>query len=56
MEHEGDGVPIVIGALGTLPNVLIKVLEDLEIRGQVDTIQIMALLRPARILVSVLEI
>ena len=38
-------IPIVIGALGTIPKGLIKGLEDLEIRGQVTTIQITVLLR-----------
>ena len=41
------GRPIVSGALGTL-------IEDLEIRGQVETIQTTALLRSARILKRVL--
>ena len=33
----------VIGALGTILKGLVKELEDLEIRGQVETIQITAL-------------
>ena len=37
-------IPIITGALGT-----VKGLEDLEIRGQVETIQTTALLRSARI-------
>ena len=32
-------IPIVIGAFGTVTKVLIKGLEDLEIRGRVETIQ-----------------
>ena len=48
-------VPIVIGALGTITKGLLKVLEDLEIGGRVDTIQTTALLRTARILRRVLE-
>ena len=48
-------VPIVIGALGTVTKGLLKVLEDLEIGGQVETIQTTALLRTARILRRVLE-
>ena len=36
-------IPIVIGALGTIPKALIKRLDDLEIRGQVGTIQTTAL-------------
>ena len=31
-------IPIVIGALRTIPKGLVKGLEDLEIRGQVETI------------------
>ena len=48
-------IPIVIGALGTVTKRLIKGLEDLEITGQVETIQITTLLRLARILRRVLE-
>ena len=47
--------PIVVRTLGTVPKGLIKRLEDLEIRGWVETIQITALLRSARILRGVLE-
>ena len=32
-------IPIVVGALGTMPKGLLKGLEDLEIRGHVETIQ-----------------
>ena len=49
-------VPIVIGALGTVTKGLVKGLEDLEIRGQEETIQTTALLTSARILRRVLEI
>ena len=31
-------IPVVIGALGTIPKGLVKGLKDLEIRGQVETI------------------
>ena len=48
-------IPIVIGALGTVTKGLTKGLEDLKIRGQVETIQTTALLRSARILRRVLE-
>ena len=48
-------VPIVIGALGTITKGLLKGLEDLEIGGRVETIQMTALLRTARILRRVLE-
>ena len=41
-------IPIVVGELGAIPKGLIKGLGDLEIRGQVETIQITALLRSAR--------
>ena len=48
-------VPIVIGALGTITEGLLKGLEDLEVGGRVKTIQTRALLRTARILRRVLE-
>ena len=48
-------VPIVIGALGTITKGLLKGLGDLEVGGQVETIQTTALLRTARILRRVLE-
>ena len=40
---------IVIGALGTVTKGFIQRLNDLEIRGRVETIQTTALLRSARI-------
>ena len=48
-------LPIVIGALGTITKRLLKGLEDLEVGGRVETIQITELLRTARILRRVLE-
>ena len=48
-------IPIVIGAFGTVTKGLLKGLEDLEVGGQVETIQTTALLRMARILRRVLE-
>ena len=48
-------IPIVISALGTIPKGLVKGLEDLEIRGQVETMQTTALSRSAKILRRVLE-
>ena len=42
-------VPIVIGALGTITKGLLKGLEDLEVGGRVETIQMTALLRTVRI-------
>ena len=48
-------VPIVIGALGTITKRLFKGLEDLEVGGRVETIQMTALLRTARILRRALE-
>ena len=48
-------VPIVIGALCTITKGLLKGLEDLEIGGRVETIQMTALLRTARILRRLLE-
>ena len=48
-------VPIVICAFGTITKGLLKGLEDLEVGEQVETIQMTALLRTARILRRVLE-
>ena len=48
-------IPIVIGAFVTVTKRLLKGLEDLEVGGQVETIQTTALLRTARILRRVLE-
>ena len=47
--------PIVIGALGTISKGVLKGLEDLEVGGRVETIQMTALLRTARIMRRVLE-
>ena len=46
---------VPIGALGTVTKGLLKGLEDLEIGGRVETIQMTALLRTARILRRALE-
>ena len=48
-------VPIVNGTLGTITEGLLRGLEDLEVGGQVETIQMTALLKTARILRRVLE-
>ena len=48
-------IPIVIDAFGTVTKGLLKRLKNLEIRGQVDTIQTTTLLRTGRILRRVLE-
>ena len=48
-------VPIVIGAFGTVTEGLLKGLENLEVGGQVETIQTIALLKTARTLRRVLE-
>ena len=48
-------VPIVIGAFGTITKGLLKGLEDLEVGERVETIQMTALLRMARIVRRVLE-
>ena len=48
-------VPIVIGAFDTITKGLLKGLEDLEVGGRVETIQMTALLRTARKLGRVLE-
>ena len=42
-------IPVVIGVLVTIPKNLEKILEKLEIRGRIETIQTTALLRSARI-------
>ena len=46
---------IVVGVLGTVSKGLVKGLEDLEIRGQVETIQKTVLFRSARILSRIPE-
>ena len=38
MEHEGEIIPIVIGAFGIVTKGLLKGLEDLEVVGRVETI------------------
>ena len=48
-------VAIMIGTLGTITKGLLKSLEDLEVGGRVETIQMTALLRTSRILRRVLE-
>ena len=48
-------VPIVIGAFGTITKGLLKGRVDLEVGGRVETIQLTALLRTAKILIIVLE-
>ena len=48
-------VTIVIDAFGTITKGLLKGLENLEVGGREETIQIIVLLRTARILNKVLE-
>ena len=48
-------MPIIIGALCIITKGLIQGLEDLDIKGRMDTIQTTALLRPDRILRRVLK-
>ena len=48
-------IPIVTNALGTVPKGLEKKLEDLGIKGRIETIQTTALLKSGRILRNVLE-
>ena len=43
-------IPIVAGAVGTVTKGLLQGLEDFEIEGRIETSQITALLRSARIL------
>ena len=50
LSNEGDGDTSCSRCTWTIPKILVKGLEDLEIRGKVETIQTTALLRPARIL------
>ena len=47
---------IVIGAFDTVTKRLVQGLEDLKIRGRVDSIQSTTILKSARILRRVLEI
>ena len=48
-------IPIVIGAFGTVTKRLVQGLDDLEIKGRVETVQTIALLRSVKILRIVLE-
>ena len=48
-------IPIVIGALGTVPKGLEKGQEELEIRTQIETIHVTAWLRSAKTLRRVLK-
>ena len=48
-------VPIVIGAFGTVTKGLLKGLENLQVGGRVDTLQMTALLKTVRILRRILE-
>ena len=48
-------IPIEIGAFGTVTKGLLKDFDDLQVGGLVETIQITALLKTARILKRVLE-
>ena len=52
---KGTIIAIVIGAFSTVTKGLLKGLEDLEVGGQVETIQTTALLRTAGILRRILE-
>ena len=55
MEHDRGSNTNIVRALWTIPKGLWKGLEDLEIRGQVETIQTSGFQRSARILWRVLE-
>ena len=48
-------IPIVVGALGTVPKGLKRIPEQQKIRGRIETLQTMALLWLTRILGRVLE-
>ena len=54
IEHESDSDTNCGWCIGTIPKGLVKEWENLEISGQVETMQITALLRSARILRGVL--
>ena len=54
-KHEVTEILIVIGTLGTSPKGLKRRPKKLDIGGRIETIQIIALLRSARILRRVLE-
>ena len=54
MEHEDDGVTNC-DKVGTIPKCLVKGWEHLEIKGQVEIILSIALLRSVKILKRVLE-
>ena len=41
------GIPVIIGALGTVPKRLVRGQEELKIEGRTETIQTIALLRSA---------
>ena len=55
MKLENEVIPVVIGTFGTVTKELVQRLEDLEIRGQVKTVQTTALLQSVRIPRRVLE-
>ena len=48
-------MPIVTGALGTVPNVLEKRPTEVEIRGRIETIQTIAVLKSDKIFTIVLK-
>ena len=48
-------VPIVVDGFSTITKGLLKGMEDLEVGGRVETIQMTALLRTSRIMRRVLE-
>ena len=49
------GIPFVIGAVGTILKRLVNGLEHMELIGQVESIQTIALLKSARILRRMLK-
>ena len=48
-------IPIVVGALGSVPKGLVKKQEELEIRGRIKTIQTTEFVRSVKILRKVQE-
>ena len=54
VENEDDMIPNMVDAFETVPKGLEERLDEWEIRGNIRTIQMTALLRPARIVKRVL--
>ena len=55
MENKVTVIPLVIGTFGEISKELVAELENYEIRGRVETIQTITMMRSDRILKRVLE-